>query len=175
MVIKTKHVHKTANTTEKRTQQGCQPDHRDFKGTLFTPVDEKQQQNQAHSGKTRKYSIWKPAIVLFRKSMSVSWALSSPPQIKQTGKSHIHDSLNEMSSVNTTSSTHREVAAVQKDWHACAHPRILTITPTTEHTQKMGLQSYQTRTRPCFCCCLENTQKRLRHLNKIIVIKTWKN
>lgn len=60
-----------------------------FKGTLFTLIDEKQQQNQAHSGKTRreKYCIWKLIIVLFRKT-SVSFM--NNPQIKQTGKKVTH-------------------------------------------------------------------------------------
>ena len=70
---------------EKEYNRGAQTGHRDFQGTLFTLIDEKQQQNQAHSGKTRreKYCIWKLIIVLFRKT---SVGFMNNPQLEQTGK-----------------------------------------------------------------------------------------
>lgn len=68
-----------------------------------------------------------------------------PPPYNKQEKSHTHHSLNKTTSVNTTGNTtitHTVRWWHYKDWHACAHPRVLTITSTTEHTQKIGLQYY---------------------------------
>lgn len=95
MVIKTIPLSRFTKTMEQREgySRGVQTGHRDFPGYAFTLVDEKQEQNQAHSGKTRiEYCIWKLIIVLPRK-ISVSLMNEPPDKTNRIKKKVcIHDS-----------------------------------------------------------------------------------
>lgn len=108
MVIKTIPLSRFTKTMEQREgySRGVQTGHRDFPGYAFTLVDEKQEQNQAHSGKTRiEYCIWKLIIVLPRK-ISVSLMNEPPDKTNRIKKKSLYTRLTrQMCSVNTTSST----------------------------------------------------------------------
>lgn len=145
--------------TEKRIQEGCSNWPQGFLRVLFLPLtDEKQQQNQAHSGKTKreKYCIWKLVIVLFRKT-SVNFM--NNPQIKQTGiKTH---------TIHPTKCVLLIQPAVQpslKPWGSYSTKRLTCVrTPTHAHNHARyrthtgnGFTILETRERH-FSCCLENT------------------
>lgn len=156
MVIKTIPLSRFTKTMEQREgySRGVQTGHRDFPGYAFTLVDEKQEQNQAHSGKTRiEYCIWKLIIVLPRK-ISVSLMNEPPDKTNRIKKKVcIHDSPDKCALLIQPA-----VRSSFKPWGSYSTKRqARACAPHTlrqacgEHTQEMDLQShYQTSKRP-FC------------------------
>lgn len=116
----------------KECKRAVQPHHRDFQSTVFNQIDEKQQQNQAHSGKTRKYSIWKLVVVLFRKKKKICQFHEPPDKTNRKKITHtihstkrpvltqpaVQPSLKPWGSDSTKTLTHVRT-------HTCSHSRPL--------------------------------------------------